>query len=176
MEFSTQAWRARTTKRLNAAQRRSKRDAAVLLSIERLIAWCKQQGYSVGFKRTRSIIPHGERTVNINECLVLEHQLFELAHECGHVLIDSTKPCERFRLGWDADKDPKVNRTLQHRLNVLDEEFEAWRRGRSLMGRLRIRVDDRAFHAFRARCLTTYVRWVMKPDDFKGEDDDEETS
>jgi hypothetical protein len=115
-------------------------------ALDKVVAWARARGVTVRFDgRTMrdSEWDPGTRVITIGHC-GKRSQLYVLLHECGHFLIGATGPRHSGRVG------------------SIEEEIIAWRRGRSLARRLRIRVDSPAFARLRSRCLATYVRWAAK--------------
>jgi len=182
-EFSLEVWRTRAAERLRRAPRarkavagrRFKRDTKFINGLATLIDWCQKQGYSVQFGRMSGggELDSESKTLKVSSHLSPERQFYIAVHECGHLLIGDRKKTERFGMGYNAD-DPNEKKTFHHRIDVIDEEFEAWDRGRKLAGRLGVRIDKKRFHKFRAEYLKTYLKWALKVDGY-GEDDGDKT-
>jgi hypothetical protein len=175
--FSLDVWRLRAAERLRRAtrtrkklaERRFRRDTRFISGLTIIVEWCQKQGYSVTFGKTErgSVLDTEKKSILINCHFTPESQVYNLAHECGHILIGERPKDERFGMGYNAD-DPNEKRTLVHRIDVVDEEFEAWERGRKLAGRLGIRIDKKVFHHIRARYIKTYMKWCLKVDGHGG--------
>lgn len=180
-EFAADVWRTRAAERLRRAprarraeaQRRYKRDLKFTSALGVIIEWCNRQGYSVQFAKVTGggEIDSENKSLKISSGRSAERQFYIITHECGHILIGDRSKDERFGMGYNTD-DPNEKKTLHHRLDVIDEEFEAWERGRKLAGRLGIRIDKKRFHKFRAQYLKTYLKWALKVDGFGESDDD----
>ena len=176
-EFALDLWRSRAAERLQRAprarkkqaERRYKRDLRFIPGIAAFIDWAKQQGYRVTFGRTShgGEVDSESKTILISHQLSPENQVYNLAHECGHILIGDREKDQRFGMGYNAD-DPNEKKTLVHKIDVVDEEFEAWDWGRKLAGRLGIRIDKKQFHRARAKYIKTYMKWVLKVDGHGG--------
>lgn len=184
-DFSLDVWRSRAAERLRratrarkkVAERRFKRDTKFISGLSVIIEWCQKQGYAVTFGKTANggVLDTEKKSILINCHLSPESQVYNLAHECGHVLIGDRPKDERFGMGYNTD-DPNERKTLVHRIDVVDEEFEAWERGRKLAGRLGVRIDKKIFHRARARYIKTYMKWALQVDGHGGSidvDDDE---
>jgi len=174
--FDEVVWRERAWNRLSRALRagRSERNAYSrwvidLKGIEALrvvVEWCRARSLVVEFRRRSGGGYHpDDRTIRISGRASPRVQSFILMHECGHYLIGRPKqPHERFGMGYARANDPAVNRLVHHRLDVLEEEFEAWDRG----WRLGIRtgavseVDKKEYDEVRTSYLYSYVRWAAK--------------
>lgn len=172
-DFSLDLWRTRAAERLRRAPRarqtvaklRFRRDTKFINALVVIIEWANKQGYSVSFGRMDGggEIDSETKTLSISSSCSPEGQFYIAAHECGHLLIGDRKKTERFGMGYNAD-EPNEKKTLHHRIDVIDEEFEAWERGRKLAGRLGIRIDKKRFHQFRSQYLKTYMKWALKVD------------
>lgn len=172
--FDVEVWKARATARFTRASTAGKPDAAArfqrdLKHIEDLaiiVAWCDKKKIEVVFDRKANGTIEGKR-IRVNGRTRPEHQLYILVHECGHHLIGSRERDERYGHGYNAE-EPGDKRTLLHRVDVVDEEFEAWDRGRKLAARLGVRLDKEAFHKARATYLKSYMQWALKVDGYGG--------
>jgi len=47
-----------------------------------------------------------------------------------------------------------------YRLSVLEEEIDAWKRGKKLAKRLNIKIDEIKFEKYKAKYTMTYVDWA----------------
>ncbi len=139
-----------------------------------LIEWVKERGVTVVFgntpRDTGATLLQEQNIIKMSSRYMPEKQLFTLLHECGHMLIGERRKHERYGMGYKQEHHPIVSKTLHHRFDVLDEEMEAWFRGLRLARRLKIRVNKEAFHAHRLKCLKTYVKWVLEPEEFETEE------
>ena len=117
-----------------------------------------------------------EKLFRINGRTNLKQQLFMLLHECGHYLIGYPESHERFGHGYPAS-DPGEKRQFLHRVDVVDEEMEAWHRGRRLASRLKIKIDLVEYNKLRAQMLKTHLKWALRVDGYGGKagNDEENT-
>lgn len=158
--FSVQEWRTRAERKFNRHKDRSEfqRELRFIRDIEVVIAWCDARGVLVEFKRKPSMYyPDGSNIV-VAAGLPTESRLHVLLHECGHHLIGSKDEHERFGRGYSDER----TRSAHHKLDVLEEEFEAWHRGFKLAARLGVKVDKDSFDRTRITHLKTYVRWAAR--------------
>jgi len=44
----------------------------------------------------------------------------------------------------------------------LEEEMEAWQRGRNLAKKLKLRIDEDVLDLIRTNCLKSYVKWSVR--------------
>ena len=125
-----------------------------------VVAWCNLRKIRVEF----STIDDGsyykeEQLICINNTEPLTEQLYTLLHECGHALIaDKSKTTEfRFRHGYGVTSRG-IRKRFIHQCDIIEEEFEAWHRGRKLATKLGIKINDVTFSNFKANCLKTYIK------------------
>tara|TARA_S200002703_G_scaffold140089_1_gene131104 strand:- start:600 stop:992 length:393 start_codon:yes stop_codon:yes gene_type:complete len=89
-----------------------------------------------------------DRVVTINDTKTLQHQLFVLLHEAGHVILRNNKEFDKM---FPGSKTSKVE--------ILKEEVIAWEEGRKLANRLQIPLGkDWEIHVRQA--VMKYVHWV----------------
>lgn len=157
--FDMELWRSRSK-----AHRRLGTDIRFIRAIDKVVRWCLSQGLSVQFtSQCGGIYYPEEKKVTLTSRAQPRFQLFLLLHEIGHFLVASTENHTRYSQGY-RNVDPRVTSTFIHRLDIVDEEFEAWARGWSLGERLKIlKNDDRiAFDRIRANMLKDYLKWSIK--------------
>jgi hypothetical protein len=90
--------------------------------------------------------------VQINSRLTSRARLNYLLHELGHASIYADGLTATRYTGWDDAVD------LKERLALVDEEFEAWARGRKIAKTLGIVLDD-SYEEAMTYAMMTYVRW-----------------
>jgi hypothetical protein len=117
--------------------------------VNRLLIWCHDRGIQVEFTDQISFFQPKEKLIGVNRKVGKQTQLFHLLHECGHYLVWRSRH-ERHKAGWG---DPTL---LETKLAVVDEELEAWYRGRRLAKRLGIKINARAWARCKAKNLRTY--------------------
>lgn len=169
--FDKQAWKDRAWARcVKAGQTVEAEDrfhasAGAIDGIARLVEWAGQRGLKIEFD------PHEDggalegNVISINSRLSVEKQLCYLVHECGHHLIGIHEKHQRFGAGY-GDETPGVTRTLKHRIAVVEEELEAWHRGRKLAKRLKLRVDEGMLDRIRIASIKTYMSWCLRRGEF----------
>ena len=135
----------------------------VIKGIETVIDWCNARRINVSFtSKTTGTYNGAERLICINSKQTLAKQLYVLLHECGHLLIDDrSKTTEfRFRKGYYVT-DENIKKLFIYRCTVVEEEFEAWSRGRKLAKKLGIKINDDAFDDLKSALLKTYMKWAI---------------
>ena len=92
----------------------------------------------------------------------VEKRLFALLHECGHALIRENwkKFSKEFPAHAECGHDGRKNCSDAYRISLLEEEFEAWKRGKRLAKRLGIEIDEERYEKHKAKCLMSYVSLV----------------
>ncbi len=104
------------------------------------------------------------RNIYVSSRLGIEKRLYVLMHEVGHVLI---------RWNWDKFEkefsshaghymDGRRSRSRDFKVSTLEEEFEAWKRGKRVAKRLGVVIDDEKFSKFKSSCLMSYINWVSE--------------
>jgi hypothetical protein len=192
--FDPDTWRDRAWRRYEASLRAGKlaskaqqqvdQDVAATESLRVVVEWCKARSLTVVFtKRAGGLYHPSDREIRVNGRASPLRQLHLMLHECGHFLIGSKDKHERFGMGYN-NTDPEVKRSLIHRIDCVDEEFEAWHRGWKLGKRLRVlsNADKVEFDKTRAEMLKTYMLWGAKANGYgayadpTGDEFKEETS
>lgn len=178
VSFDRELWEKRARKRHGKGVGSSPPTGAIanemraIVDLESLIGWCGERGVSVTFTNmppnVGATYDSEQNFVQMSGRFLPEKQLIVLLHECGHMLIGNRRKHERYGMGHQSD--PTVTRTLHHRFDVLDEEMEAWYRGRKLAKRLKLKIDQEAFHTTRLACLKSYAKWVLEPNNFEKDD------
>lgn len=131
--------------------------------IEKVLDWCSRKRLTVDWVRTQggSYDP-AERVITVSLSSVPRIQLQVLLHECGHHMIGRPKPGHRFSMGYGSSADSHVKKSDLHKIDILDEEFEAWERGWKLgrkLGAL-VQADRAEYNRYRVRMLKGYVNWA----------------
>lgn len=99
------------------------------------------------------------KEINICSRKGVEKKLYALLHECGHALIRENwnKFAKEYPAHAEVGYDGRKNRTDSYRISLLEEEFEAWKRGRRLAKRLGLNIDEERFEKHKTQCLMSYV-------------------
>lgn len=167
--FDKQQWKERARLRFEKARKYSKskdidekygRDLVAITGIEKVIAWCNERSLVVNFTRdSDGTFEPNDSEIEITGRGRPETQLFWLLHECGHFLIERCESRVAHGIIAEALND---KRSLVARVALVDEESEAWDRGKSLAERLGIHVSQERFNEFRAKALATYFKWATR--------------
>lgn len=89
-----------------------------------------------------------DRVITINDMKDVEHQLYVLLHEAGHVIL---------RESPDFDKMFPCSSTCK--VEILKEEIMAWEEARKLADTLQIPLDKK-WHVHVRQAIMKYVHWV----------------
>ncbi len=174
-EFNSQLWVnrawARHHKRVEgkspekrlAEAKKLTTDLDSIEGIEAVVAWCAFRRINVEFTSKPGGLYNGvDRVIHVNSNQTVEKQLYVLLHECGHLLIDDRSQTTefRFRKGYYV-LDEMVRKSFVHRVSIVDEEFEAWARGRKLARKLGVKINDDVFDELKAKFLRSYMLWAV---------------
>jgi Zn-dependent peptidase ImmA (M78 family) len=89
-----------------------------------------------------------DQLITINDMKTVQHQLFVLLHEAGHVVLRNNPDFDKMFPGSNTSK-----------IEILKEEVMAWEEARKLASQLNIPLDkDWAIHVRQA--IMKYVHWV----------------
>jgi len=131
--------------------------------------WLHDKGWTIDFDYlNKDEMSPTEKLVTVNTRQGIEKQLYSLLHECGHVLVQQN--WLRYEKDYPATAKmncyPSVNkrleRTPKYKVDVLSEEIEAWKRGKTLAKRLGIFLDEKKYNDLASRCIFSYVKWASK--------------
>ena len=94
----------------------------------------------------------------------IENKLYGLLHECGHALIrkDWGKFSKEYSARVAGDWDGRKARSDRFRVATIEEEVEAWKRGKRIANRLGIELNEERFEIHKTECLMSYIRWATE--------------
>jgi len=126
-------------------------------AIDMLVCWLDAKDYYVEFdKKGDDSVSLEDKIVSINTTRSLETQLYILLHECGHILIHNNEDTVKYR---DVQENFKERSNI-HKVFVVMEEAEAWKRGKRLGKRLGIEINEEKWNKDLSRALNKYIRWA----------------
>ena len=162
-------------KRKRTEAKKLNKDISAINGLKAVIDWCESRRIKVEFtnRRTAGSYHNEDRIIFINSTQTFEKQLFVLLHECGHLLIDdpSETTLFRFRHGYH-EKNPKLKRKFIHRCAIVEEELEAWYRGRKLANKLGIEINHLSYDTLKADLVKTYMKWALKDPNYQADGPD----
>ena len=102
------------------------------------------------------------KEIVVNSSLGIEKRLYVLLHEIGHVLIRwNWKKFEKeFPAHAGRFEDGRISRSKKFRVSTVEEEFEAWKRGKRVASKLGVIINEEKFNKFKCECLMTYIEWT----------------
>ena len=157
VEFDAKLWRKRARTKKNRRNSTLQSDYALIRKISVIVDWAETRGLTVQFSR------HGSYTkdslINISSHSSLQTQFLDIIHECGHQLIGDRKPNQRYGKGYPFGTIYEA-RTLVQKVDILDEEAEAWNRGFRLAARLGVPPHRGTYDVYRAKMVASYARLV----------------
>ena len=131
--------------------------------LERAVVWCEKRGLSVEFTAASGgMYRHDDRAIDVSYRSYPEAQLYTLLHEAGHHLVWTSSPKlykEKYENGYQRIK--LSERTAQHKMDAVAEEYEAWFRGWKLARRLHLFLDKERYIACRDKNVKSYFRWAL---------------
>lgn len=145
------------------------RESLAVDGLVKVESWLRKRGITLHFERhIGAIFNNTTQQVTVSKTLTLQSALIYVLHECGHILIGNEGASRRYELGYPKQNDPRFNHTFQHRLAILEEEIEAWYRGKKLIERLEIHwcVSEPLWEKKKQECIRSYLRWSLNPKDF----------
>ena len=124
-------------------------------AINILEVWANERGYFIDFRENGdNSICSVSKIIEIDSSIPVETQVYYLLHECGHVLVFENGSFYNFK----HIKKAYPEEDEHHRVFVVLEEAEAWKRAFKLAQRLFIDIDEN--------------RWAAKVD-WENNDEDE---
>jgi len=136
--------------------------------ISRLIDWLDNKGWDlrIGYSVEDELRPE-VKEITINGRQGTEKQLYSLLHECGHLLVQQN---------WNKyEKDypstarmncyaghRQLERSPKYKVDIISEEIEAWKRGKTLSKRLGVYINEEGFNTLASQCVYTYITWAAK--------------
>lgn len=146
-------------------------DKIYVYKLSRVIDWCQRRGLKVVFTAASGGgYVHDEKIIEVSYRSYPETQLYTMLHEAGHHLVECTSTSrykEKYEKGYRLVLES--DRTPQHKIDAIAEEFEAWFRGWKIAKRLHIAIDKKKYNACRDKNVRTYFRWAL--DHFEYSDD-----
>ncbi len=131
-------------------------------NLKKVFSWLCNKKYEVIFHNNSDSVIFSDKKIFIDKRSTLENQLYSILHECGHILQHQNKSSfnRSFKYQHVAENDKRKERSYAYRLSVLEEEIDAWKRGKKLAKRLNIKIDEIKFEKYKAKYTMTYVDWA----------------
>jgi len=131
-------------------------------NLNKILSWLQNKGYKAVFHNDYDSVIFYDKKIFIDKRSSLENQLYSILHECGHILQQQNKLSfdESFKYQHIAKNDKRKERSYAFRVSILEEEIDAWKRGKKLAKRLDIKLDEVKFEKYKAKYTMTYVDWA----------------
>lgn len=140
---------------------RKEHDTAIK-GLARVVRWLAKRGWRVEFSQSEpERADHGQKVVYIRTRPGAPTQLVYLLHELGHIVLGmSPGYARRFGRGWELTTTKK-KRDNVHRVQLIEEEFEAWNTGETMAMKLGVKFDRVLWNRLKPRCLRSYMQWAL---------------
>lgn len=149
-------WLAEHAVRVNAAcPSRAMVEIKLVDEFEKLATWLEKRKVVLEFIRIKGAEwDRYAKRISVSDQMKVEHQLYCTLHEVGHMLLENGKHEVIQRNTYT----PASQRNVQ-RVDILEEELMAWRRGEAVAKRLKLKIDYEEYNRYRARMVRTYMKW-----------------
>jgi hypothetical protein len=120
--------------------------------ISALVSRLDEMGWTVRFSSTEHDAAYFQsKEICIRNTVTLEHQLYTLCHELGHVLIGVK----------DDEVEPtiKKRRTVRFRVDTVVCEVRAWDLGAQYARVLGVKIDENEYAKYSSRFLIQWFAW-----------------
>tara|TARA_R110002020_G_scaffold273364_3_gene488481 strand:- start:260 stop:712 length:453 start_codon:yes stop_codon:yes gene_type:complete len=130
--------------------------------LKKVFYWLENKGYETIFHNDTDSVIFSDKKIFLDKRSSTENQLYSILHECGHILQHQNKSTfnKSFKYQHVAENDKRKERSYAYRISVLEEEIDAWKRGKKLAKRLDIELDEIKFEKYKAKYTMTYVDWA----------------
>ena len=132
--------------------------------------WCLKNSIDVEMKPGRigvTLFNFGRPRIVLGRRLNKITLVCVFLHECGHVLIDKTRLRNKGDTIFNtlaARPHPDRNglRRIRFKIDTIDEELEAWKRGWKLAKRLNLGISKAAYDRAQSLMINRYVHWASR--------------
>jgi hypothetical protein len=130
-------------------------------NISKVVEWAEKRNLTVNFgKKVDERYESWEKAVYIRELKDREETFYTLLHECGHFLIDSND--KKFKVyhpqrAFETYTESIECQNVVHKVSILAEEVEAWKRGRALAERLDLVVQNKRYNLTSSKSIFSYM-------------------
>lgn len=136
--------------------------------MSRLIDWLDNKGWDleIDYCCQDELRPEVKQ-IMINGRQGIEKQLYSLLHECGHLLVQQN--WNKYEKDYPTTarmncyaRNRQLERSPKYKVDIISEEIEAWKRGKTLSKRLGVYINEEKFNALASQCVYTYISWAGK--------------
>lgn len=89
-----------------------------------------------------------------------ERKFYLLLHEIGHVILFDKNRTYKNGVAYGQYNFSRNSTT--YKINFLEEEIEAWKKGRELARRMKLKVTKRNFEKIKSISLASYIKLLFK--------------
>lgn len=124
--------------------------------IAALKKWCARKDYTVEIGAFKDEVDTVQKCLRLNNRTRMNNRVYSFLHECGHIVIQSNnkKYTNKYPI---SGKNARRNNCLLSRIEIIEEEIEAWRVGEKIAEKLNIKLDKKRYRKYAARFLMSYV-------------------
>ena len=135
--------------------------------ISRVIGWLEKKSWSLDIDYcNKDEMQPEERQITINARQGVEKQLYSLLHECGHIQQNWKRYEQDYpataKMNCYASTNRRFAKSPKYKVDILAEEIEAWRRGKTLADRLGIYINEEKYNELTAECVYSYILWAAR--------------
>jgi len=128
--------------------------------LKKFLNFLEEEGFKIHFGIDSSLY-YEDSLIVCNSRLSDEKTLYTLLHEYGHaVLRNNEKYCKIYRSQFKEKIDGRHGRSNSFKIDVLREEFDAWRIGLEMAESLDIPIDLEKYDKYSSKYLKSYCHWV----------------
>jgi len=129
--------------------------------IEKFISFLEKDRFKVDATNENAFYS-GTKRITYDGRQADEAVLFTLLHEYGHYKLRCAgkKYAKRYFSQKKADKDGRSKRSIAYKVDILREEYDAWRIGLEVAKELNLKINRQNYEKHSAICLKTYCGWV----------------
>jgi len=126
--------------------------------------WLHKRGYTIECSyNAEDQVLLGHKKVTISTRNSPENRLYILLHECGHLLEynnDSPSYHKKYPLSEPMLMDARKKYSIRGRVEIVEEEINAWKKGEKLADRLGFKMDKERYRKYAAKQVITYIDWA----------------
>ena len=124
-----------------------------------VVEWAESRGYYVIVNGEDDCVDANEKIIEIDEKNTdIELRTYVILHEAGHVLVYNS-PGDMKLLPGEMRNNKDL--TKEQKVLVVEEEMEAWKRGKKLGRRLMIPINEEKWEKEKAQAITNYMKWAI---------------
>lgn len=134
---------------------------------KQLELWAKARNFNVIYSyNAEDMVLFEDREVHISTKAKPENRLYSLLHECGHIkeYTNSIEPYfKKYPTASKVFKDARFSYSYEARIEAIEEEINAWRRGEEIAKELNISLNVKKYRRYGAKCVMGYVYQLSIP-------------